>query len=936
MRFRTIVIAAAFSAGLVQTGAAFAPHKGAESPIVANGRAPRAHRDVGWRAPATAGLAGWQVQWDRDTGVPLRMWGPRIAAPNAQKDPAAAEASARAFLAAHLAVLAPGATLADLTVLANVLDGAGDVRSVTFAQRANGLRVVGGAIGFSFKHDQLIMVSSTALPNVSVRMPGGTLPAATLSVSAATWLGQAGHAVAITGHGDRVIVPIVRPHTRAGLDIEYRVAETVTVESTREAGRWNVWLDAGDATPIARESTITFASGSVLFDVSDRYPGATRTPRPAPNVQHLVDGVQVTATDEGVVTWAGTGSASVTPGLVGPLIAITNKAGVLVSDMLTLAPGGSVTWSHAADELADAQISAFVFASTAKQFAKDRLNPDLAFFGQQLSVNVNENQTCNAFSTGDDIHFFKANAMCQNTGRIADVVYHEFGHSVHAHSIIPGQGAFDTSLSEGLADTLAASITGDHGMGRGFFFNTMPLRDLDPAGIEKRWPDDADGEPHDEGEIIGETLWDLRTALEAKLGPTAGLDQTLKIYYGIMQRASDIPSSYPEALVADDDDGNLANGTPNQCEINAAFGPHGLADPAATLGLAPPIRDNFTVSFTVAPPTSSSCPPPQIQAATLSWSPRGGTGGEIPLAVASNTWSADIPAQPDGTVVLYHVKITLDDGSAITYPQNPADPEYQFYVGAVTTLWCSDFENGLGDWTHAATPVGRDEWEAGPPLGIAGDPKAAHGGANVLGIDLGSDDGVYRSRTMQHADSPEIDLGGNTNVRLQYWRWLNSEDGEYDSASISANDQVVWTNFASTGMSNTEVNHTDKEWRFQDVDLSAQAASGKIKLSFALNSDPGLQLGGWNIDDVCLVIAGPSPTCGNGTVDTGESCDDGNHDDGDGCSSTCAVEACAVSGGGGGPCDGGGCCSAGTHPAGPIALSLLTLGLVFRRRRRVV
>ena len=33
---------------------------------------------------------------------------------------------------------------------------------------------------------------------------------------------------------------------------------------------------------------------------------------------------------------------------------------------------------------------------------------------------------------------------------------------------------------------------------------------------------------------------------------------------------------YPEALLADDDDGDLANGTPNECEINKAFHAHGL------------------------------------------------------------------------------------------------------------------------------------------------------------------------------------------------------------------------------------------------------------------------------------------------------------------------------------------------------------------------
>jgi cysteine-rich repeat protein len=931
MRFRTLAIAAAFSTGIVSTGEAFVPQKGAERPIVAAGRAPRAHRDVSWTTKV-AGLASWHAQWDRDTDVPLRLWGAGVAAPNAMIDPAAAEAAARQFLSAHLDLLAPGATLADFVLVANQLGGSGDVRSVAFMQYVNGLRVVGGAIGFSFKADHLIMVSSTALPHVAVRMPGGKLPQAMLATSARTWLAQAGHDVTIRNQGDRVIVPIVRPRGNGGPDIEYRVAETLSVETTATAGRWDVWLDAADASPVARASTIMFATGTVLYNASDRYPGSTRTGRPAAKANHSVNGAQVLSGMDGTITWAGTAPATVAPSLVGPLVAITNKSGALIADTLTLAAGGTVTWSKATSELEDSQVSSFIYAGQAKEFARARLNPGLTYLDQQLSVNVNEPNTCNAYSTGDDIHFYKKNAQCENTGRMADVVYHEFGHSMHANSIIPGQGAFDGALSEGLADTLAASMTGDHGMGRGFFFTDVPLRDLDPVGTEKKWPQDTTGEVHNDGEIIGEALWDTRKALEAKLGATAGFNLTLKIYYGIMQRATDIPSSYAEALVSDDDDGNLANGTPNQCEINAAFGLHGLADASVTIGLTPPVRDNYTVSMTINPPAQSSCPPPSVQSALLSWNPVGGTGGQLPLTASGTTWSAQIPTQPNNTVVQYSVTVTLSDGSNLTYPQNAADPQYQFYVGPVTKIACFDFESGIGDWTHSGTPAARDEWQAGAPMGVGGDPKTAHGGANVLGMDLGGDDGLYSPQTTQWAESPMIDLQGNTQVRLQYYRWLNSEDGAYDQATILANDTRVWSSFASPGMPQSGINHTDREWRFQDVDLSAQAATGKIKLKFQLKSDPGLELGGWTIDDVCIVaVGGPGPaTCGNGAVDTGETCDDANTVDGDGCSAACQIET------GGTPPAGipGGCCSVGTNPTGAIALSLLTIGLVLRRRRR--
>jgi cysteine-rich repeat protein len=319
-----------------------------------------------------------------------------------------------------------------------------------------------------------------------------------------------------------------------------------------------------------------------------------------------------------------------------------------------------------------------------------------------------------------------------------------------------------------------------------------------------------------------------------------------------------------------------------------------------------------------------------VKAATLPWKPRTGEGGAtMNLANDAERYWAHIPTQPDGSVVNYSVRLEFTDGATVVYPQNPGDPFYEFYVGNVTPLWCADFEAGMGDWSVLGTPTNRVEWEAGPPMGLGGDPTAAHGGANVLGIDLGTAgnmDGLYRSRTTQWAVSPEIDLAGNTSVRLQYYRWLNAEDGAYDPATILANEVEVWRNHSTDAAQDPGLFHTDKEWRFHDVDVSSQTGTGKLQLKFQLTSDQGQSLGGWTMDDVCLVIAGPpSGTCGNYNVDPDkeEECDDGNTEDGDGCSSSCGIEG-----------DDGGCCSAGTNPAGPLALSAMFVGLVVVRRRR--
>jgi cysteine-rich repeat protein len=930
MRLRTSLgLAALVSAGLVQTSSAVVRPKGAEAPIVSAEHGPRSHRTIAYRS-----ISGFTAMLDHDTDVPLRMWGKTAQITGSVANAQIAETVARQFLAQHLSTLAPGASLADFELVSNVLSPKGDTRSVGFIQRSSGIRVLGGTIGFGFKGDRLAMISSTALPNITVAVPPGRLPASVVTTKATQWLSQSGLStrpqLGVAQASERVIVPIVRPRTGATPDIEYRVAEQVALESVGEMGSWDVWVDANDGRPIARKTKLLYTIGKVLFDAPDRYPGGTRSAKPAAFATHTVDGVATTSTADGSITWAAAGASSVALTLEGPFVAIKNNSGTpRLTETVSLAPNGTFTWNKSTDEFNDAQINAFVHANIAKQFAKTRVNPSLAWLDTKMNVTVNINQTCNAVSNGNDIFFFRKNTQCENTGRMADVVYHEFGHSIHNNSVIEGVGMFEGGLSEGISDTYASLITRDAGMGRGFFFTNAPLRNLDN---NKKWPDDA-GEAHDAGEIIGGAMWHMGQALDTKLGVAASLEKQIDVYQAIISRASDIPSSFAEALLADDNDGDISNGTPNQCEITAAFGRHGLSDPTVTLGVSTPIRDKFHVSVDVNPSSNAACPGASVTGAKLAWKTRGGTVAEIPLTAAGTTYAGDIPSQPDGTVVQYQVIITVSDGSAVSYPKNAADPFYEFYVGPVENIKCFDFEDGEQGWTHTATPVSRDEWEAGTPKGLGGDPKTAFAGTGVFGVDL-SDDGLYLPSATLSAESPEIDATGHQFVRLQFHRWLNVEDGFFDQARILVNGTEVWKNFAGQDESSA-VTHTDREWRFQDIDLKdvAAAGGGKLKIKLELKSDQGLELAGWTVDDVCIVaLSGAAVTCGNGSTDDGESCDDGNRVDGDGCSANCIDES---------P-DGGGCCSVGSGPEGAIALSLFTFGMMFfrprslrmRRRRR--
>ena len=112
---------------------------------------------------------------------------------------------------------------------------------------------------------------------------------------------------------------------------------------------------------------------------------------------------------------------------------------------------------------------------------------NLDFLDERVSVRVNIEDVCNAFSDGTRINFFKSGSGCENTARTTDVVYHEYGHSIHYHSYVNDIGLPatppDGAVSEGISDYIAATITGDPAMGRGFFMDASPLRDIE-AGEE--------------------------------------------------------------------------------------------------------------------------------------------------------------------------------------------------------------------------------------------------------------------------------------------------------------------------------------------------------------------------------------------------------------------------------------------------------------------
>ena len=261
--------------------------------------------------------------------------------------------------------------------------------------------------------------------------------------------------------------------------------------------------------------------------------------------------------------------------------------------------------------------------------------PGNAWLNGTVTANMNVNSTCNAFWDGSTVNFYRSGGGCSNTGEIAAVFLHEWGHGMDTNS---GGASSDKGTGEAVGDTFAFLETKDACIGKNFQpgvacancnATCTGVRDLasfatggshtiakpstvaDNAGINcdryscpyyqfvfiGAYQGPMGYEGHCESYIASSANWDLAQQLVARWGTTTGWQKMDAIWYKSLtpsKSAYQVASGgkcnpaatvngcgatnwYTVYLAADDDDGNLANGTPNACRIWDAFTAHGIA-----------------------------------------------------------------------------------------------------------------------------------------------------------------------------------------------------------------------------------------------------------------------------------------------------------------------------------------------------------------------
>lgn len=837
--------------------------------------------------PVQQAFAEWQAQYDAtwrltmrpETGTAQMLWGSRREALFTPTTQAEWEELARMnFADAHSMLAVADSTLRLATVKDLGLSriGSSDKVAVVFDQEHRGVPVVNSSASAIFDaQGGMLALYTSGLPGVE------TLSTTPLLGSYAAI--KAAHDAYVQLEGREAIdihepALVIYPH-QVGKTVAPRLAWAVELSTP---GTKEMVVPSGRRVYVAADVQGTEVLGNDEL-VHHQVSGDARvwsTPGTLPdhggNNETLepLRWANVTSSQGNTTTDAsgnfsipGAASTNVTFSFDGTFATVNNDAGVDYSLTQFYNAGAPATATLNPTQAAaiTAQANAYQRASDFHVYVRG-VDPGDGSMDFQILCNANLASTCNAFYNGSSVNFYAAGGGCVNTA-FSTVVAHEIGHWAND---VYSTGNGSSGIGEGMADVWAMfqyddPIVGEDFFGQGGGNIRTGLNNTVWCGTG------CYGQVHLDGEVIMGALWKARRNLNNTLGNAAGdaVSDLLNLsWFQAYNQTVIAPIIEEQWLVLDDNDGNLGNGTPNFTDIDDAFREQGF--PGVDLPtidiLHTPLGNtqNEAGPYTVSADVTSLIGA-NITSVELKYSVDGGSEQTVAMSnTGGDTYEGNIPGQVSPAEVIYYVEASDDQSNTKRLPD--ADG-FGFFVGVFQQIYFNNFDGGSDDgWTHGGS--GQDDWMRGTPNGSSTDPSAAWSPNNVWGNDLGPSgwNGAYQPNVNNWLQSPEIDCSGFTGVKVRFRRWLNVEDAVFDQANFEVEGATIWQNPNGS-------NFLESDWTHYTEDISVEADNNpSVTFRFEMNSDGGVQFGGWNIDDfevfAVLPVGGPVVNTINLTGDT--------------------------------------------------------------------
>jgi Zn-dependent metalloprotease len=524
--------------------------------------APYLHSDI-WRGTSQGALRDWQALWSPDFSTPLVAFGHPVALVSPQVSEETRRAEAHDFLLQMASLF--GETTIDLNLVrTDVVRGKW---KALFEETREGEIVLGSRADITLNERGEVMRwgmrTYSTWPNLSNHQL--SLEQASLHLQQ-----KIGHPD-WTANAGKSFTAFFPDFALRGL----RAVWWVRLAGAEPDARWEGIVDATTGEILMDWSGIQTEEVSGIIQGQFWYPyNSSPTDTGAYTKETIViNGNEVTSDMTGYFSQDITGSASLTAWLRGPYLEVTNEDGPISHLDLQLDPPFTpFTWTWTSNAATREELNAFYHVRFIHSWYKG-IDPTFTALDYAMPIVVNYGTNYeNAFWNGWGCYFGSGGATYDNFVMYCDVVYHEYTHGVTQQIYdgfpLPYEGQ-SGAMNEAWSDYIACTITNEPLIGEGGLTRGNPLRYFRNLESDMHFPEDWQGEVHGDSPFISGSLWRIRQALGPEIADSLG-------HFARYGHATDFLGYLVDVLEADDNDGDLSNGTPHDETIYSGFGYHGI------------------------------------------------------------------------------------------------------------------------------------------------------------------------------------------------------------------------------------------------------------------------------------------------------------------------------------------------------------------------